>query len=129
LSEKLDLEEYAMAGKPIRLNETKGMPGQRRMVLIDAQEGPVHVWFRFVLEGGASSTVKHVEGPNGPIVGYTARVEGKDLKILAQLPKVVWKERGGMKITLDSDLAYKFRLRNPGLLRVLGDATAAVNPF
>jgi hypothetical protein len=128
-TDDLELKELALAGRPVRLNEVQGMPGQKRMILESAQEGPEHVWFRFRLEGGHELQVKQIDGPEGPVTAYMSDVEKNDLTIVAQLPKSLWKRKGGMKITVSSGLSYKFRLRNAGLLRVLGDVTDVVNPF
>lgn len=125
----VDLEQFALSGKPVKLNEVQGLPGQHRCVLEEARQGNNKVLFRFRLVGGKDIGVKAVRSPEGPLSTYLAGPDGDDMIVLVELPKELWKKKSGLEITFSNGVTYKFRLRNPGLLRFLDDMKDAITPF
>jgi hypothetical protein len=113
------LDELIMAAAPDSIGERQGLPGHRICVLEDSIEGSQHRWYRFRMPGGASLTVRSVEGPVGPIATFRSEAMGKDLRIVVQLDRAQLEKRRHLRVEFSDGSDYSFELTNPSLGRLV----------
>jgi hypothetical protein len=105
----LDLQGLLRA-TPRTIDRREGLPGQRPMVLKDALFGDEWVWLRFHLEGGASDRVDRVWWQQGDITTYVQEANGKDLRIIVQIPRAVVSKKTRVSLRVAAGPAYRFAL-------------------
>jgi hypothetical protein len=106
----LDLQGLLRA-TPRAIDRREGLPGQRPMVLKDALFGDEWVWLRFNLEGGASARVDRVWWERGDITTYVQEENGKDLRIIVQIPRAAVSKKTRVSLRVAAGPAYRFALR------------------
>jgi hypothetical protein len=106
----LDLQGLLRA-TPRAIDRREGLPGQRPMVLKDALFGDEWVWLRFHLEGGASARVDRVWWEQGDITTYVQEENGKDLRIIVQIPRAAVSKKTRVSLRVAAGPAYRFALR------------------
>jgi hypothetical protein len=105
----LDLQGLLRA-TPRAIDRREGLPGQRPMVLKDALFGDEWVWLRFHLEGGASAQVDRVWWEKGDIATYVQEANGKDLRIVVQIPRAAVSKKTRVSLRVAAGPAYRFAL-------------------
>ena len=105
----LDLQGLLRA-TPRAIDRREGLPGQRPMVLKDALFGDEWVWLRFHLEGGASDRVDRVWSQQGDITTYVQEANGKDLRIVVQIPRAAVSKKTRVSLKVVAGPAYRFAL-------------------
>jgi hypothetical protein len=105
----LDLQGLLRA-TPRAIDRREGLPGQRPMVLKDALFGDEWVWLRFNLEGGASARVGRVWWEQGDITTYVQEENGKDLRIIVQIPRAAVSKKTRVSLRVAAGPAYRFAL-------------------
>ena len=105
----LDLQGLLRA-TPRAIDRREGLPGQRPMVLKDALFGDEWVWLRFHLEGGASDRVERVWWQQGDITTYVQEANGKDLRIVVQIPRAAVSKKTRVSLRVAAGPAYRFAL-------------------
>jgi hypothetical protein len=105
----LDLQGLLRA-TPRAIDRREGLPGQRPMVLKDALFGDEWVWLRFHLEGGASARVDRVWWDRGDIATYVQEANGKDLRIIVQIPRAAVSKKTRVSLRVATGPAYRFAL-------------------
>ena len=105
----LDLQGLLRA-TPRTIDRREGLPGQRPMVLKDALFGDEWVWLRFHLEGGASDRVDRVWWEQGDIATYVQEANGKDLRIVVQVPRAAVSKKTRVSLRVAGGPAYRFAL-------------------
>jgi hypothetical protein len=105
----LDLQGLLRA-TPRAIDRREGLPGQRPMVLKDALFGDEWVWLRFHLEGGASVRVDRVWWEQGDIATYVQEANGKDLRIVVQIPRAAVSKKTRVSLRVAAGPAYRFAL-------------------
>lgn len=105
----LDLQGLLRA-TPRAIDRREGLPGQRPMVLKDALFGDEWVWLRFHLEGGASDRVDRVWWQQGDITTYVQEANGKDLRIVVQIPRAAVSKKTRVSLRIAAGPAYRFAL-------------------
>lgn len=118
-SSVLDFAELLRA-TPVSIDRREGLPGQREMVLMDALRGDKWIWLRFKLEGGAAARVERVWWEHGDITSYTQEAEGKDLRVVVQVPRASVSRKTRVSLQVGGGPLYRFPLRPstlPGLFR------------
>ena len=111
--------EGVLRARPVVIGRSEGLPGQRPMVLVDALQGERWVWFRFALEGGAGSRVARVGWEQGEITTYVQEAEGKDLRVIVQVPRDAVSARAHVSLEVESGPTYTFALGSRSLGRFL----------
>jgi hypothetical protein len=111
--------EGVLRARPVVIARSEGLPGQRPMVLVDALQGERWVWFRFALEGGALSRVARVGWEQGEITTYVQETEGKDLRVIVQVPRAAVSPRAHLSLEVESGPTYTFALGSRSLGRFL----------
>ena len=105
----LDLQGLLRA-TPRTIDRREGLPGQRPMILKDALFGDDLVWLRFHLEGGASDRVDRVWWEKGDITTYVQEANGKDLRIVVQIPRAAVSKKTRVSLKVAAGPAYRFAL-------------------
>jgi hypothetical protein len=105
----LDLQGLLRA-TPRAIDRREGLPGQRPMVLKDALFGDEWVWLRFHLEGGALARVDRVWWEQGDITSYVQEANGKDLRIVVQIPRAAVSKKTRVSLRVATGPAYRFAL-------------------
>jgi hypothetical protein len=105
----LDLQGLLRA-TPRAIDRREGLPGQRPMVLKDALFGDQWVWLRFHLEGGALDRVDRVWWERGDIATYVQEANGKDLRIVVQVPRAGVSKKTRVSLRVAAGPAYRFAL-------------------
>lgn len=105
----LDLQGLLRA-TPRAIDRREGLPGQRPMVLKDALFGDEWVWLRFHLEGGALARVDRVWWEQGDITTYVQEANGKDLRIVVQIPRAAVSKKTRVSLRVAAGPAYRFAL-------------------
>jgi hypothetical protein len=105
----LDLQGLLRA-TPRTIDRREGLPGQRPMILKDALFGDDLVWLRFHLEGGASDRVDRVWWEKGDITTYVQEANGKDLRIVVQIPRAALSKKTRVSLKVAAGPAYRFAL-------------------
>ena len=105
----LDLQGLLRA-TPRTIDRREGLPGQRPMVLKDALFGDEWVWLRFHLEGGASDRVERVWWEQGDLTTYVQEANGKDLRIVVQIPRAAVSKKTRVSLRVAAGPAYRFAL-------------------
>jgi hypothetical protein len=105
----LDLQGLLRA-TPRAIDRREGLPGQRPMVLKDALFGDEWVWLRFHLEGGALARVDRVWWEQGDIATYVQEANGKDLRIVVQIPRAAVSKKTRVSLRVAAGPAYRFAL-------------------
>jgi hypothetical protein len=105
----LDLQGLLRA-TPRTIDRREGLPGQRPMVLKDALFGDEWIWLRFHLEGGATARVDRVWWEQGEIATYIQEANGKDLRIVVQVPRAPVSKKTRVSLRLADGPAYRFAL-------------------
>ena len=105
----LDLQGLLRA-TPRAIDRREGLPGQRPMVLKDALFGDEWVWLRFHLEGGALARVDRVWWEKGDITTYVQEENGKDLRIIVQIPRAAVSKKTRVSLRVAAGPAYRFAL-------------------
>ena len=105
----LDLQGLLRA-TPRAIDRREGLPGQRPMVLKDALFGDEWVWLRFHLEGGASDRVERVWWEQGDLTTYVQEANGKDLRIVVQVPRAAVSKKTRVSLRVAAGPAYRFAL-------------------
>lgn len=111
--------EGVLRARPVAIARSEGLPGQRPMVLVDALQGERWVWFRFALEGGALSRVARVGWEQGEITTYVQEAEGKDLRVIVQVPRAAVSASAHLSLEVESGPTYTFALGSRSLGRFL----------
>jgi hypothetical protein len=106
---------------PVRIQRREGLPGQDPMVLVDALHGDDWIWLRFRLEGGAASRVRSVSWEHGAVTRYIQEADGRDLRIVVQLPRSSVTRKTRVSLKLESGPAYRFALNPSTFPNVLRD--------
>jgi hypothetical protein len=100
------------AAKPTAIGRREGLPGEPEMVLEMASAGETSLWLQFSLEGGAKAHIKRVSWELGDIGAYEARVVGRNLQIVVQLPKDKTTRRTRVSVQIQPGGTYRFALNS-----------------
>jgi hypothetical protein len=90
--------------------EREGLPGQPAMILTDVVQGERSVWFRFLLERGATSRVAHVAWEGGAITDMTQEPQGRDLRVIARVDQAALTRRAHVTLDIEGGATYTFAL-------------------
>jgi hypothetical protein len=104
-----------LRAKRVRLGRQEGLPGQRRMTLVEALHDDTLVWLRFTLGDGATERVASVAWERGTVSTFTQEAVGAHLQVVVQLPRVAVSRRTRVTLALASGAEYRFAL-NSGTL-------------
>lgn len=99
----------------VRLGRQEGLPGQRRMTLVEALHDETLVWLRFTLGDGAAERVQSVAWERGPLASFTQEPVGAHLHVVVQLPRAAVTRRTRVTLAMASGAEYRFAL-NSGTL-------------
>lgn len=94
----------------VRLGRQEGLPGQRRMTLVEALHDESFVWLRFTLSDGASERVQAVGWERGPLSSFTQEAVGANLQVVVQLPRAPITRRTRVTLSMLSGSEYRFAL-------------------
>jgi hypothetical protein len=104
----------------VPIDRREGRPGQREMVLVDALQGEEWTWLRFRLEDGADQRLERVWWEQGEVARYLQEPDGRDLRVVVQLPRDRVTRKTRLSLKLASGPTYRFALQPstlPGFLR------------
>jgi hypothetical protein len=108
----LDLDGMALA-RPVTIGAREGLPGQRPVVLEDALKSSSYVWLRFRVTGGSTTAVERVAWEHGEISTVRPVIDGKDLRVVVQLPAADVTKKTRVQVWLTGDRhEYSFALRS-----------------
>ncbi len=110
----LDLDGLVRA-QAVSIGRREGLPGQRPMVLVDALRGERWIWLRFALEGGAQERIASVSWDQGRIPSFLQEPEGKDLRVILQVPRAAVTRRSRVTLEVESGPIYTFALSSSSL--------------
>jgi hypothetical protein len=80
------------------------------MVLVDALHGEEWIWFRFRLEGGASTRVARVSWERGEITSLVQEPAGRDLSVIVELPRPAVTRTARLVLEVRDGATYTFAL-------------------
>ena len=101
-----------LRAETIAVGRREGLPGESEMVLVDALNGRSSVWLRFLLERGAAETVETVTWEKGRATDVVAEPVGKDLRIVAALPREALGRRSLVSVRVGGR-TYDFSFSTP----------------
>jgi hypothetical protein len=100
----------------VPIGRLEGLPGQQRMILVDASAGEAWVWMHFELERGARRRVTSVRLNQTPVPAFDQEPDGKNLRVFVQIPRALFTSDARMVLNMADRESYTFAKLSSGRL-------------
>ena len=108
----MDAGELA-ALTPVKIGRREGLTGQRIIVLEDALRSDRNLFLRFRVLRGAATKVVSVKWEAGDVPTCAQAIDGKDLRLVVQLPRQRVSKKTRVEVRLSEGGPYTFALSSP----------------